>query len=126
MMWKKKILIIDDEKEFVKMVQYRLQANGYQVLAAHDGEHGLELAKKKPDLILLDVMMPTLSGIEVCQLLKEDPQLKDIPVIFLTAKRAKEDKLKGLSVGADEYIAKPFYSDELLEKIKKTLEEKNK
>ncbi|MFC1699267.1 PleD family two-component system response regulator [Candidatus Omnitrophota bacterium] len=125
-MWKKKILIIDDEKEFVKMVQYRLEANGYQVLTANDGERGLELAKKNPDLILLDVMMPTLSGIEVCQLLKEDPQLKDIPVIFLTAKRTKEDQLKGLTAGAEEYIAKPFYSDELLEKIKKTLEEKNK
>ena len=120
----KKILIVDDEPELVKALQIRLKRAGYRVLTAYDGGEGLKLAKKRPDLILLDIMMPTLSGIEVCQLLKEDPKLKNIPIIFLTAKDTKEDRIKGLSVGADEYIVKPFYSDDLLNKIKKALERK--
>ena len=115
----KKILIVDDEPELVKALQIRLKRAGYRILTAYDGGEGLKLVKKRPDLILLDIMMPTISGIELCQLLKEDPKLKNIPIIFLTAKDTKEDRIKGLSVGADEYIAKPFYSEDLLNKIKK-------
>ena len=120
----KKILIVDDEPDLVKALQIRLKRAGYRVLSAYNADECLKLARKKPDLILLDIMMPTLSGIEVCQLLKEDPKLKNIPIIFLTAKDTKEDRIKGLSVGADEYIAKPFYSEDLLNKIKKALERK--
>ena len=121
----KKILIVDDEPELVKALQIRLKQAGYRVLSAYNADECLKLARKKPDLILLDIMMPTLSGIEVCQLLKKDPKLKNIPIIFLTAKVTKEDQIKGLSVGADEYIIKPFYSDDLLHKIKKALERKS-
>lgn len=123
---RKRILLVDDEKDFVKLVKQRLQANGYKVLAAYNGDQGLKLAKKRPDLILLDIMMPTLSGIELCQLLKEDPGLKNIPVIFLTCKGTKEDERRGFAVGADEYVAKPFNPEELLDKINKVLEAKGK
>ena len=123
---RKKILIIDDEKEFVELVQYRLKTNGYRVLTADDGDQGLKLAKKRPDLILLDIAMPGISRIEFCQMLKENPKLKNIPIIFLTCKGTKEDQLKGLSVGANEYICKPFCSEDLLAKIKKTLEGRGK
>ena len=122
----KKILIVDDEPELVQALQIRLKQAGYKVLSAYNGDECLKLVRKKPDLILLDIMMPTLSGIEVCQLLKEGPKLKNIPIIFLTAKDTKEDRIKGLSAGADEYIVKPFYSEDLLNKIKKALEGKSK
>ena len=123
-MFGKKILIVDDEKDFVELIKLRLQTKGYRVLVAYDGDSGLKLAKKGPDLILLDIMMPTISGIELCQLLKEDPKLKNIPIIFITAKESKEDRLKGMSVGADAYIIKPFEDEDLFNKIENSLERK--
>lgn len=115
----KKILVVDDEPDLVETVRYSLEMEGYQVLVAHNGEDGLNQARKDgPDLIILDLMLPKLDGYKVCRLLKFDERYKHIPVLMLTAKTQEKDRLLGKETGADEYMTKPFDIDKLLEKVK--------
>jgi len=115
----KKILVVDDEVDLVKTIQFALEAEGYQVLVSHNGEDALNQSRKeKPDLILLDLMLPKLDGYKVCRLLKFDEQYKHIPILMLTAKTQQKDRLLGMETGADEYITKPFDTEELMEKVK--------
>ena len=113
-----KILIIDDEKELVMLLADELKSKGHQVLSAYDGEMGIELARKQPDLIILDVMMPKIDGFEVCNAIRDDVLC---PIIFLSAKQSEADKIKGLNLGGDDYIVKPFGLKELLAKIEANL-----
>jgi len=115
----KKILIVDDEVDLVETVRFPLELEGFDTLVAYNGEDGLNQARKeKPDLIILDLMLPKLDGYKVCRLLKFDERYKDIPILMLTAKTQEKDKILGKETGADEYITKPFEMDYLLEKVK--------
>jgi len=119
---KKKILVIDDESDLVEMLSIRLEANNYQVITASDGQLGLDKARsEKPDLIILDLMLPKIDGYKVCRLLKFDEKYKNIPVVLFTAKALDADKELGEEVGADAYITKPFEPGILLDKIKQLL-----
>ena len=119
---KKRILVIDDEIDLVEMISIRLEANGYEVFAACDGQEGLDKARRlKPDLVLLDILMPKLDGFKVCQSLKKDPFTKNIPVIMLTAKDRADDIKQAKLIGANGYIIKPFDADTLLFDIKEQL-----
>ena len=113
-----KILIIDDEKELVMLLADELKSRGHQVLSAYNGEMGIELARKQPDLIILDIMMPKIDGFEVCNAIRDDVLC---PIIFLSAKQSEADKIKGLNLGGDDYIVKPFGLKELLAKIEANL-----
>ncbi len=116
---KGKILIVDDAVDTVELLKKRLRFEGYDTAEAYDGEEGLKLvAGYNPDLIILDVMMPKLDGYEVCQRLKSDENTKYIPVLMLTAKSEVEDKVKGLDIGADQYLAKPFNYKELSARVR--------
>lgn len=118
----KKILVVDDLPENVFMLQDRLEHEGYEVLTAYDGYSGIDKAKNDlPDLILLDVMMPDITGLEVCKILVNDPQTKDIPIILVTAKSGAEDTKEGLEAGAFDYIKKPFNRIELLARVNSAL-----
>jgi DNA-binding response OmpR family regulator len=120
----KKILIVDDEPKIVMMVKNRLEASGYEVLTASDGQEGLDKARsQKPDLIILDVMLPKIDGYKVCRMLKFDEAYKKISIIMFTARAQKEDEQLGKDVGADAYITKPFVAADLLAKIKELLKE---
>jgi two-component system alkaline phosphatase synthesis response regulator PhoP len=117
-----KILIVDDEIDTLLPLKMSLEVEDYLVLGASNGFEALELAKTNiPDLILLDVMMPGLDGYEVCARLKKDPVTRKIPVIMLTAKDAVREKVKGLDIGADDYVTKPFNLNELKARIKSVL-----
>ena len=120
-MEKKKILIIDDEEQLVEFIKLRLEANGYEVDAAHDGNAGLEKAKEgKPDLILLDIMMPEKDGYTMLQDLKADADTRAIPVIMITAKPDMRELFE--LEGIDGYLTKPFSAEDLLPKIAGILE----
>ena len=115
----KKILIVDDEVDLVETVRFPLEMEGYHVLVSYNGEDALNQARKeKPDLILLDLMLPKLDGYKVCRLLKFDDRYKHIPILMLTAKTQEKDKALGMETGANEYITKPFEIDHLLKKVK--------
>ena len=104
------------------LLTYNLEKEGYKVSSSSNGEEALSVIKeKKPDLVLLDWMLPDLSGIKICQYLKQDEKVKNIPIIMLTAKGEEEDKVKGLNTGAEDYITKPFSFPELLARIKSLL-----
>ncbi len=121
-MSKKRILLVDDEESLVDMVKMRLEASGYEVIPAYDGPEGLELARKeRPDLIILDLMLPKMDGYKVCGLLKKDSRYVDIPVIMLTARAQEEDLKLGQELGAEVYITKPFDPQALLSKIQELL-----
>jgi len=121
-----KILMVDDEIQLLAMVQMRLEAVGYEVITANDGQEGLEKAKSEnPDLIMLDVMMPVMDGYKVCGLLKNDARYKDIPIILFSARAQKDDQDVGNEVGADAYITKPFEAPVLLAKIEELLKGKD-
>ncbi|MBU0469409.1 MAG: response regulator [Candidatus Omnitrophica bacterium] len=123
-MSRKKILIIDDEPEIVKVISLRLKANGYEVITGASGEEALSLTKEHmPDLVILDVMMPAPNGYKVCRLIKDDAETEHIPVILLTAKTSESDKFWGNEAGADEYLMKPYNAEELLASIKRLTEE---
>ncbi len=118
----KKILVIDDLPENVFILQDRLVQDGYEVITAHDGNSGIEKAYATlPDLILLDVMMPDISGFEVCKILVNDAKTKHIPIILVTAKSGAEDTKEGLEAGAFDYIKKPFNRIELMARVKSAL-----
>ena len=119
---KKKILIVDDEPDLVEMLTVRLEANNYQVVSAVDGEEALSVfAKEKPDLVLLDILMPKMDGFKVCQALKKDPSSVNIPIVMLTAKDRTDDIRKAHESGADAYIIKPFDASILLLDIEEQL-----
>ena len=120
---KKKILLVDDEKDLVYAVRLELEAKDFEVLVAYDGREALDKARQeKPDLIILDVMLPKLDGYKVCRILKFDEKYKHIPIIMFTAMSQEADKQISKEVGADAYITKPFEPRVLLDKIKEHLE----
>ena len=119
---KETILIIEDDPALLEVTSYNLQAVGYKILSAMSGDEGLRLAmSESPDMILLDVMLPGLNGIEVCQRLRADDKTKNVPVIMLTAKGEESDQLIGFTVGADDYVTKPFSVRVLQERIRAIL-----
>ena len=119
-----KILIVDDEPNIVVPLQFLMERNGYETVVAQSGEEALEaISKEKPDLVLLDIMLPGIDGFEVCEIVKLNPEWKHIKIIFLTAKGRDVDIAKGMVLGADEYIAKPFSNKQIVESIKRLLEE---
>ena len=122
---RKKILVVDDERDLVELISMNLQRNGYEVLTAHDGPTGLELARRqKPDLLVLDIMMPGLSGRDVTVALKGDPDTAGIPILMLTAKTEETDIIVGLSMGADDYVTKPFSMKVLIARVAAVLRRK--
>jgi DNA-binding response OmpR family regulator len=122
---KKKILIVDDERDIVKALTIRLGASGYQVVSAYDGAQGVFLAhKEKPDLILLDIRMPSGDGFSVAEKLKQTSRTTRIPILFLTGSPEREAEEKALALGARFYIKKPYDPEELLDAVKRALEKK--
>lgn len=114
-----RILLVDDEPSILKIIKKRLETFGFEVFVAADGEAGLETARqKKPDLIILDIMMPKIDGIDTCKMLKEDKLTKRIPVIMFTAKNEPDEQFTGLMSGAEGYITKSAGSEALLNKIR--------
>lgn len=112
------ILIVEDESAQAQVLTYNLEASGYNVIWAERGEDGLDQARlRRPDLILLDWMLPDMSGVEICRVLKSDPDTRDIPIMMLTARGSEDDKVRGLSVGADDYVTKPYSNRELIARI---------
>jgi DNA-binding response OmpR family regulator len=119
-----KILIVDDEPNIVIPLQFLMEQNGYHTLVAQSGEEALEMiSKEKPDLVLLDIMLPGVDGFEVCEIIRLNPEWRHTRVIFLTAKGRDVDIAKGMVLGADEYITKPFSNQQIIEAVKKLLEE---
>lgn len=114
----KTVLIADDEPNIVISLEFLLKQAGYRVVVAHDGQEALEAIRREtPDLVLLDVMLPRLSGFDVCQKIRENPDWRDMRVLMLTAKGREVEVSKGLALGADAYITKPFSTQELLAEI---------
>jgi CheY-like chemotaxis protein len=121
------ILIVDDNPTNLDILQARLEANNYEILTATDGEVAMIIAReKRPDLILLDIMMPKMDGYEVCSKLKENEETSFIPVIFVTALRDEQDKAKAFAVGAADYLVKPIQRDQLLNAVAKHLETRSR
>jgi len=121
-MSKARILIVDDEEDILELLRYNISKEGYDVISSENGEGCLELAlSHSPDLIILDLMMPDIDGLEVCKKLKKDDKTKSIPVIMLTAKSMESDIIVGLELGADDYIAKPFSPRVLIARMKSVL-----
>ncbi|MEW6456492.1 MAG: response regulator [Acidobacteriota bacterium] len=117
-----KILVVDDERDILEILKYNLEKENYQVITETDGNSALRVAKeKKPNLIILDIMLPGINGIELCKILKNDEKTKDIPIIMLTVKSEEIDKVLALEIGADDYVTKPFSVRELLARIKAVL-----
>ncbi len=118
----KKILVIDDEADITSLLSFNLKAKGFAVEAVNDPNQSIGVARSfLPDLVILDVMMPDLNGIQICRMLRADPKLKAVPVIFLTAKSEEADRIQGLEVGADDYVCKPFSPKELILRIQSIL-----
>lgn len=118
----KKILVVDDEPDVTDLLVYTLKAKGFSVEAVNNPHASIGLARSfLPDLVILDVMMPELNGIQICRMLRADPKLKRVPVIFLTAKAEENDRIQGLESGADDYICKPFSTKELVLRIQSIL-----
>lgn len=123
MTWK--ILIVDDDPTIHKLIARALPAAEYQTQSAYDATTALEgVSKNQPDLVILDLMMPRISGIEVCQQIKSDPKTKNILVLILSAKEGQDNRIKGLELGADDYISKPFHINSLVRKIEYMLAKK--
>ena len=123
-MAQKKILIVEDEADMQYALTLLLEGSGYAVISASDGKQGLDKARsEKPDLIILDLMLPKIEGYKVCRMLKFDEKYKHIPIIMLTARAQEKDKATGIQVGANCYVTKPFQSDALVEKIKELITE---
>jgi DNA-binding response OmpR family regulator len=119
----KEILIVDDEPDVVVPIQFLMEQQGYSVMAAYRGEDALDLIYHyKPNLVLLDIMLPGIDGWEVCEIIRLNPNYRDIKIVFLTAKGRDEDIAKGLALGADAYIAKPFSNDVLVATVNKLFE----
>ena len=118
-----KILIVEDDPDIRELLRFNLEKAGYTLFLAEDGEKALTLARKhSPDIILLDLMLPGVDGLEVCRTLKKDPELQRIPVIMVTAKGEEMDRVVGLELGADDYVVKPFSLREVVLRIRKILD----
>lgn len=121
-MAKETVLVVEDEKNIAELVKYNLEQEGFRVLSAANGSTGLEQARKeKPSLIILDLMLPGIDGIEICKILKQNYKTSHIPIIMLTAKSQESDKIVGLELGADDYVTKPFSPRELVARAKAIL-----
>jgi two-component system phosphate regulon response regulator PhoB len=119
------ILVVEDEEEIVDLIEYHLKQSGFSVIRALDGPSGLELARKKrPGLVILDLMLPGMDGKDVCRVLKSNPQTQSIPILMLTAKGEEVDRLIGFELGADDYVTKPFSPRELVLRVKAILRRK--
>jgi two-component system, OmpR family, alkaline phosphatase synthesis response regulator PhoP len=117
-----RILVIDDEKDLIELVRYNLQKEGFSVQSAQDGESGLSAAKRDmPELVVVDLMLPGIDGLDVCRALRSDARTARIPIIMLTAKSEESDRVLGLELGADDYVTKPFSTRELVARIKALL-----
>ena len=122
LMMKARILVVDDEPDMLELIETNLSAAGFNVLQAATGEEALRQARAlPPQLILLDLMLPELDGLEVCKLLRQDPATRSIPIVMLTARAAEIDRVLGLELGADDYVTKPFSMRELVLRVKKLL-----
>ena len=112
----KTVLIVEDEKNIVDILRFNLERKGYRVIEAYDGEEGLRMARtEKPDLILLDIMLPKMIGFDVCGALRKDGD--NVPILLLTAREEEDDKVRGLEIGADDYITKPFSMREVIARV---------
>lgn len=118
---KSKILLVDDERDIVEFLQYNLEHEGFDVIAAYDGDEALRKLSEKPDLIILDIMMPKLNGYEVCRIIRQKDGFSHVPVIFLTAKSSEIDEITGLDIGADDFIRKPISPKKLISRVKANL-----
>ena len=126
-MAKEYVLIIDDEEDIIELVSYNLNKEGFKVVGAKSGEEGLEIMRKdRPELVLLDLMLPGMSGLDVCRACKADPQISHIPIVMVSAKGEEIDIVTGLELGADDYIAKPFGIRELLARVRTVLRRKDR
>jgi two-component system alkaline phosphatase synthesis response regulator PhoP len=114
---KKTILVVDDEKDIIDLLSYNLNKEGFTVITARNGREALLRVKQKPDLIILDVMMPEMDGLQVIQELKKEKNMAAIPVILLTAKGSETDEIVGLEVGADDYIVKPIKIGKIVARV---------
>jgi two-component system, OmpR family, alkaline phosphatase synthesis response regulator PhoP len=118
----KRILVIEDDKDIVELVRYNLEKDGFQVTATGDGSTGLaQLRKGSPDLLVLDLMLPKVSGLEICKEVRKDASLNRLPILILTAKGEESDRIVGLELGADDYVTKPFSPRELVARVKALL-----
>jgi len=116
------ILVVDDEKDIVELVAYNLEREGYQIAKAYDGHQALRyIRENQPDLVILDLMLPGISGLEICRLIRKKPETEGLPIIMLTAKSDSVDKIMGLEIGADDYLTKPFNVRELLARVRAVL-----
>jgi twitching motility two-component system response regulator PilG len=119
---KKKILVVEDEESLLKLESILLTSRGYEVRGVPNGQAALDaIVEERPDLVLLDIMLPEIDGFEVCRRIKSDPATRDIPVVMLTAKKTRDDMARGEKVGADWYITKPFKSAMVIETIQRFL-----
>jgi len=117
-----RVLVVDDEEHIVELIKFNLENHGYEVITAYDGEEAITKAKKEmPNLIILDLMLPLIDGIDVCKKIKKDSETNNIPIIMLTAKSDETDKVIGLEIGADDYMTKPFGIRELMARVKAVL-----
>jgi two-component system alkaline phosphatase synthesis response regulator PhoP len=116
-----KILLVDDEKDIVEFLKYNLEQENFDVLVGYNGEEALEKISQKPDLIILDIMMPKMDGYEVCKKIRATKGFENIPVIFLTAKSGETDEIKGLEIGASDYIQKPISPKKLIARVNSNL-----
>lgn len=117
-----KILVVDDEPDAIELIKFNLKAAGYEIITAADGEEALKKARAAlPDLIVLDLMLPEVDGLEVCKILRRDARVAGTPIIMLTAKAAEIDRVLGLELGADDYVTKPFSPRELVLRVKRLL-----
>lgn len=115
----KTILVVDDEKDLLDLIEYNLKKEGFNVLKAENGEEGIEIAKEhNPDLVLLDIMMPKMDGMEAVEIMRKDDDLKNTPIIFLTARSDEKTEVEGLDKGGDDYITKPISTTKLISRIK--------
>jgi phosphate regulon transcriptional regulator PhoB len=122
----KRILIIEDDRDIVELVRYNLEQEGFSVAAVGDGSSGLaQIRKSAPDLLLLDLMLPKLSGLEICKAVRREPALNRLPILMLTARGEESDRVVGLELGADDYVTKPFSPRELVARIKALLRRTN-
>lgn len=120
---KPKILVVDDEQDAIELIEYNLEAAGYRVITAENGAEAVQKTRTTiPDLVVLDLMLPEVDGLEVCKILRRDPSTASIPIIMLTARASELDRVLGLEIGADDYVTKPFSPRELVLRIKKQLQ----
>lgn len=117
----KKILLVDDEKDIVEFLKYNLEQNNFSVIVGYNGEEALQMLNEKPDLIILDIMMPKLNGFDTCKRIREKNEFKNVPIMFLTAKDGEINEIKGLELGANDFVQKPISPSKLIARVKSNL-----